>query len=462
MHREDHECRIDAGPCGNFRDQIGKGKERRIAGAHDDAAGGNDSDHDQCQSGSTEACILCAFDECIDGTGGGESLGEEFTGNDDRYYIGQLAAHAVKENLQLFADQLGLARTDELGEHADGRADEHGHDDVHFNGGNAQRGEYEDERQRDDRQNGENFRRMAGHRLLFCHIFRMNSDVLGAHGTDHMAVSLIHDLLCEIMNNGHNGNDEACDRNLVGMPVHDRIQAADFRGKDRAGVRRAPVKAERGGNGGGGCNTGYAECHEDREHGHHEEHGQTGGTVDGQTEEHAQYPAGAHDDIGRFQFQKRGDGEIDQCIAGADLVHEAGKSADGHDIEPEAGHAVGKEGADELKQIKSHKSGAFAFRQNGTVSHDDRTGQQDAAGHEEYGLRLVALDDEPAGPYRDESCKNQIQDIPPVLLRPSGQFRPGEKRISALRETQTRKKKRSKTAGVWLRNTPSFTHFILQ
>ena len=462
MHREDHECRIDAGPCGNFRNQIGKGKEGRIAGAHDDAAGGNDSDHDQCQSGSTEACILCAFDERIDGTGGGEALGEEFTGNDDRYYIGQLAAHAVKEDLQLFADQLGLARTDELGEHTDGRADEHGHDDVHFDGGNAQRGEYEDKCQRNDWENGKNFRRMTGHRFFFRSIFRMNGDILGAHGTNDMAVSLIHDFLCEIVNDSDDGDDKAGDRNLVGVPVYDRIQAADFRGKDRAGIRRAPVKAERGGNGGCGGDAGYTECHEDREHGHHEKHGQTGGTVDGQTEEHAQNPAGAHDDVRRFQFQERGDGEIDQRIAGADLVHEAGESSDGHDVEPEAGHAVGKKRTDEFKQIKPHKSGAFAFRQNGTVSHDDRTGQQDAAGHEEYGLRLVALDDEPAGPYRDESCKNQIQDIPPVLLRPSRQFRPGEKRISALRETQTRKKKRSKTAGAWLRNTPSFTHFILQ
>ena len=402
MHRHDHEGRSHAGLLSDRRDQVCKSEEWRIAAAHDDGAHSDDADHHQGEAGSTKARGLGALDHGVDGAGGGEAFGEEFAGDDDGDDVRQLAAHAVKEDLEIRKGRLRISGADELGHHADGGADEHSHDDIHLHGGDAKRREDEDQRQRDHRKDSVNLRRMAGSGFLFIFGLNVYRNFRGVHGLHHVAVSLIHVFLGEVVSHCNERNDYASDGDLEGVPVYHRVEAGDFRCEDGAGVRGAPVQAQGRGDGRGSGNTRYAESDQDREHGHHEEHRQARGTIDGQAQEHAQHPAGAHDDVRRFQKHQRTDGEGNQRIAGADLIHVARKAADGHDVQAQTGHAVREKCTDELEEVEAPHAGGLARWHDGAPLHDHGAGEKDRAGDEEYSLGFVFLQNQPGRPHYHE------------------------------------------------------------
>ena len=402
MHREDHEGGCDASLGRDGWDEIRKGKEGGIAAAHEDGADRDDTDHDKCQAGCAEAGGLSALDHGIDGACGGEAFREEFAGDDDGDDIGELLAHAIEEDLDFRESFLQISCAEELGDHADGGPHEHCHDDVHLDAGDAERREDEDESERNDRKDGIDFRRMGKRGFLFILGLDIDRDFFWIQSADDVSIAFIHDFLREVVGDSDTGDDSAGDRDLEGVPVDDGVEACDLSGKDGAGVGWAPVQAERGRDGCGRGNAGDAECDEDREHGHHEEHGQAGGAIDGQPQEHAEYPAGAHDDVGRFQKHQRADGEGNQRIARADLIHIARKAADGHDVQTETGEAVCKKSADELKNIEAPHACALSGGEDRTPAHDHGAREQQAASYEKDGLWLVLLQNEPSRPYDNE------------------------------------------------------------
>ena len=83
-------------------------------------------------------------------------------------------------------------------------------------------------------------------------------------------------------------------------PVNYRVNACGFCGEDGTGITGAPVEAEGGCYSSGCGQTAYAQAQQDGEHGYHQQHCQTGGTVDAQTDEHADNPGAAHYQIGGF------------------------------------------------------------------------------------------------------------------------------------------------------------------
>ena len=115
-----------------------------------------------------------------------------------------------------------------------------------------------------------------------------------------MAVAFIHIFLSQVMQNAYNYKGYSNDWNLIMAPVNYRVNACGFGGEDGSGVTGAPVEAEGGCYSSGCGQTAYAQAQQDGEHGYHQQHCQTGGTVDAQTDEHADNPSAAHYQIGGF------------------------------------------------------------------------------------------------------------------------------------------------------------------
>ena len=105
-----------------------------------------------------------------------------------------------------------------------------------------------------------------------------------------MSVAFIHIFLSEIVQCADNNESNQNDRYLVVSPVNYRVQAGGFSRKDGAGITGAPVEAERSSNSSRSRQTADTKSDQDREHGDHQQHGQTRCTVDAQTDQHTDNP----------------------------------------------------------------------------------------------------------------------------------------------------------------------------
>ena len=221
-----------------------------------------------------------------------------------------------------------------------------------------------------------------------------------------MAIPLVHPFLRHEMQHGNDGQHRRGNGNLILRPVKHRVDTGIVGGEDRPHVARTPVQTHGRGDGRRRRQAADTQADQNREGRDHQQHGQPRGAVDRQAEEHAEHPGAGHDDVGRAQGQQRTDGQLDQRPAGTDLVHVAGKTADGHDVEAQPGRPRTQGFFDEFKGIEENQPGTFLGRKNGAQPQSHGGEHQHHAGKEQNGLRLVTLHDQPASPEGDDQCND--------------------------------------------------------
>ena len=294
MHGKQHQYRVQATVSSNCRSEGCECEEGSVTTTHNDCRHGDDCYHNQHHSHGAEAQIFGTVNQGADRAHGNQALCKGLTCYDKGDYVCHLHAQAVEEGLDIVKYFLAVTPSDKFAAYAHEKTNEHCHNDVHFDGGNPQGAEGQNQGQGDNRKDCVPQRSVVGFVLNFFNFHRLYN----------VAFFFIHIFLGEVVECAYNYESQSYDGNLVVAPVDYRVNASHFCGVNSTGVTGAPVKAQ----GSSYCcscrKTAYAQTNQDGEHGNHQKHCQAGSTIDAQTDEHAGNPGTCQNKVRGFQSKK--------------------------------------------------------------------------------------------------------------------------------------------------------------